>query len=503
MDEVKKKSIHPVWFFILLCAGTIIGSFLLSLLNFHGTQYTVTSSLKLSTSVVTVNNLLSGEGIRYMFGNATSNFITFLPLGSLLIGLIGVGVATKSRLLESVFDKLAKKVPRAVAFFLFSLLCIVMGFSTDTAFVIMIPASVVLFTSYRRNQLYGMAFTFASIAAGTNINLFITSLDYSIVELSKNAVLEVNKGYSFGYFGNLYFIAFASLILAAALAILTEFITRKKPVRINESEEEIDAKLDKIALKRVGIAFLAMVLLFTYEIIPGLPLSGVLLDNTQIFYVNKLFGANSPFVNGVLYIVVLCLVICSIIYAVSTKQVENNKSIIKMFTNSLNGIGEILILIFFASQFIALFKYSNIGNVICAILFGFIRSMNLSLALLIVFSIIFIMLANIFLSSVATKWQSFAPATISLFMKSNITPEFAAAIYRLTSSATNMITPVFPYFSVFMGYVGLYNKNDFTVRKCYNVIMPYFVTVFVLVLFIVFGWYLLNIPIGPKTFPNI
>ena len=197
MDEVKKKSIHPVWFFILLCAGTIIGSFLLSLLNFHGTQYTVTSSLKLSTSVVTVNNLLSGEGIRYMFGNATSNFITFLPLGSLLIGLIGVGVATKSRLLESVFDKLAKKVPRAVAFFLFSLLCIVMGFSTDTAFVIMIPASVVLFTSYRRNQLYGMAFAFASIAAGSNINLFMTSLDYSIIELAKNSVLEVNKGYTF------------------------------------------------------------------------------------------------------------------------------------------------------------------------------------------------------------------------------------------------------------------------------------------------------------------
>jgi aminobenzoyl-glutamate transport protein len=113
------------------------------------------------------------------------------------------------------------------------------------------------------------------------------------------------------------------------------------------------------------------------------------------------------------------------------------------------------------------------------------------------------MIANIFLTSTATKWQSFAPATMSLFMKSNITPEFAGAIFRLTSSATNMMTPLFPYFSVFMGYVGLYNKNDFTVRKCYSVIMPYFVTVVLLILFIIFGWYLLNIPIGPKTFPNI
>ena len=502
MDE-KKKSLHPVWFYILLCLGTIFFSFILSLLNLHGTVYNVSSSLKMSTSLVTVNSLLTSKGLRYMFGQATNNFVTFLPLGSLLVGLIGVGIANKSRLLESVFDKIAKVVPRDVAFFLFSLLCIIMGFSTDMAFVITIPVAVVLFTAYRRNQLYGMAFAFASVAAGTNINLFITSLDYSIIELAKNAVLEVNKGYTYGYTGTLFFIAVSSLLLALALALLTEFITRKKPVRINEEEEEIDPKKDKVALKRVLIVFVAMVLLFTYEIIPGLPLSGMLLDDTQIMYVNKLFGANSPFVNGILYIVVLAFVICSIIYAASTGQIKNNKSLIKMITNSLNGIGEMLILIFFASQFIALFKYSNIGTVINAILFGFIRNMNISLALLIFVSIIVIMIANIFVTSVASKWQSFAPATMSLFMKSNITPEFVGAIYRLSSSVTNMITPLFPYFSIYMGYVGLYYKNDFTVRKCYGVIMPYFITVVILVLCIVFGWYLLNIPIGPKTFPNI
>ena len=88
MDEVKKKSLHPVWFFILLCIGTIVGSFILSLLNFHGTVYNVSSSLKSSTSLVTVNNLLSSDGIRFMFGQATNNFVTFLPLGSLLVGLI-------------------------------------------------------------------------------------------------------------------------------------------------------------------------------------------------------------------------------------------------------------------------------------------------------------------------------------------------------------------------------------------------------------------------------
>ena len=68
MDE-KKKSLHPVWFFILLCLGTVIFSFIFSLLNLHGTVYNVSSSLKMSTSLVTVNNLLSSKGIRYIWAS--------------------------------------------------------------------------------------------------------------------------------------------------------------------------------------------------------------------------------------------------------------------------------------------------------------------------------------------------------------------------------------------------------------------------------------------------
>ena len=55
-------------------------------------------------------------------------------------------------------------------FFIFSLLCIVMGFSQDLAFVIMIPVAVALFTEYKRSQVVGMTLAFVSVAAGANIN---------------------------------------------------------------------------------------------------------------------------------------------------------------------------------------------------------------------------------------------------------------------------------------------------------------------------------------------
>ena len=65
----------------------------------------------------------------------------------------------------------------------------------------------------------------------------------------------------------------------------------------------------------------------------------------------------------------------------------------------------------------------------------------------------------------------FASSVMPLFMKSNITPEFTGAIFRLSSSVSNMMSPTFAYFAIYVGFMALYNKNDFTVRKCYKVIV--------------------------------
>ena len=138
-----------------------------------------------------------------------------------------------------------------------------------------------------------------------------------------------------------------------------------------------------------------------------------------------------------------------------------------------------------------------------AILFSIVRDANFSFILLIIFSFIAVVLSGIFVSSFADKWGMFAPALMSQFMKSNITPEFAGALFRLASGVSNIITPVFPYFSIYVGYMGLYNKNDFSIKKCYGLLVPYLIGIIVLFLFIIIAWYILGAPIGPKINPTI
>ena len=456
--ENKKGELHPVWFFVILSIITIVLSAILSFFGFQGTQTDVSLGSS-STSLLTVESLLSGSGIKFIVSESINNFLKFTPLGTIIIGLAGVGLMIKTGLLKSICKRLNKIIPRKTMFFTFSLLCIIMGFSVDFSFVIMIP-----------------------VAASVNL---------------------VDSNYSYGYTGNLFFVVISSLLLALVISIITEIIARKKPVRIGTEELEISEKLDKIGFKKSLLAFVIMCVLLAYAIIPGLPLSGFLLDSSQNMYINKLFGANSPFVKGFLYIASLIFIICAFIYGTATKQIKNGKDMIKHIQSSLNGLGEMLLLIFVASQFIALFKYTNIGNVVTVNLFNLVADIKPSFIILLLLSFVVIAISNIFVPSLSTKWTLFVPKMMPLFMKSNITPEFTGAMFRLASSVTNIISPIFSYFVVYLGFIGLYSKNDFTIRKCYKMLMPYFIAILILWLFIVFGWYVLKAPIGPNVFPTI
>lgn len=502
-NNTKSKSLHPVWFFLLLSAITIVMSALLSLFSFQGSLTEITSTLKSTSTIITVESLISIDGFKFIFGECLNNFLKFIPLGTLIIGLGSVGVGIKVGFLKSLFSKLAKFIPRRTIFFIFALLCIIMGFSTDLGFVIMVPVAAILFTEYKRSQVVGMTMAFVATAAGSNINLFITSIDYSLIELSKPAVSIIDPSYNFVYTGNLFFIVISSLLLALVVSTIAELTSRNKPVRIGDEEIEIKEKLDKKGLKNAFIALSILIVIFVYSIIPGLPLSGALLDNSQDLYINQLFGANSPYINGIIYIVSIGIAVSSAVYGLTTKQVKNNKDLVKLFSFSLNGIGEMLLLIFAASQFVVIFKYSNIGNVISVNLFNIIKDMELSFIVLILISFIVIIISSLIVPSFSQKWTMFASSLIPVFMKSNITPEFAGGIFRLAASVGNLVSPLFAYFVVYLGFIGLYSKNDFTIRKCYKLLLPYLIAVIVLWLFIIISWYILKAPIGPNIFPTI
>jgi len=110
---------------------------------------------------------------------------------------------------------------------------------------------------------------------------------------------------------------------------------------------------EKRGLQFALIASTVYVLIFLYSIVPGLPLSGTLLDNSQLLYVDKLFSYNSFFANGFVFIVTIFFVILGSFYGIGAKKIKNQKEFVDTLGHSLDDIGKTLVLIFFASLFIS------------------------------------------------------------------------------------------------------------------------------------------------------
>ena len=79
--KLKKFYLHPVTTFIILTLVVIVLSGILSLLQMQATYTSLnTKTGQLQTTLITVENLFSFDGIKYIISNASKNFISFTSI---------------------------------------------------------------------------------------------------------------------------------------------------------------------------------------------------------------------------------------------------------------------------------------------------------------------------------------------------------------------------------------------------------------------------------------
>ena len=155
---------------------------------------------------------------------------------------------------------------------------------------------------------------------------------------------------------------------------------------------------------------------------------------------------------------------------------------------------------------INIYKETNIGLIITTWLANLLESMHLGGIPLIVITLLFISVSNIFLTSPTQKWMIFSPVVVPMFMQSNITPEFAQIVMRTSLSMTNGITPLLASFVIYIGYLNIYNldkSKPYTLRKSLTMITPYFLVISITWILLIVGWYIIGAPIGGGVFPTL
>lgn len=508
---MKKKRVlrlHPAWIFLILTIIVMIVSSLGNLLNLEAHYNTVNPVTgDVTTQIITINNLFNRTGLQYLISNMLSNFINFAPLGNIIIGLLGVGVAYKSGFLNSLFKLIAKKVPRKTLTFIVVLLGVITSMFYEVGYAILIPLSAILFMNLGRHPSAGICAAFAGLSFGYGAGIVVNSTDSILFNYTNSATTILDIGYKVSLNGNLFFIILSTILIAYLGTFITERYIIPKLGKYEFDEEEpsihdiVTLKEKKGVILSLIISFI-LILILIYCIIPGLPFSGLLLYLKEENYVDQLFGNNSYFKQGVVFIFSALLVISGLIYGLRVKTIRNNRDIISSMNYYLKEISSILVLIFFAAQFCLIFKETNMGIFIVASLAEILEGLQLSGIVLVLLSFLIVTISTIFVPAFGTKWAILAPVMVPMFMQSSLTPEFASAVFRAANSSVLGFTPLFTYFVILIGFLEIYNKrkNDvITITDAISLMVPYTIAYLILWLVIIIGFYIIGIPIGPNV----
>ena len=223
-------------------------------------------------------------------------------------------------------------------------------------------------------------------------------------------------------------------------------------------------------------------------------------------YLGQVFGPNSYFQDGFTFMVSLFFIITGLAYGIGAKTIKNDKELLVDSSKYMLEVTALIPMVFFATQFIAVFRKTNIATVITAYGSNIINSLDFSGIPLIILVVLVFIIVNLFNTTPTAKWAILAPVVVPKLMQANISPEFAQFILRATDSMTKGLTPLLPYFVIFVGYLNIYNPNKrrpITIGKALKLISPYCLIISLVWLAIILLWYLTGLPIGVNTYPTL
>ena len=492
--EKKKKLLSPITTMLLLIFIALIGSSWLAILNVDSTQTTIENGI-LETSIVVVQNIFSKEGLTYFFSNIITNFTLLEPFILIVLSLMAIGVAKNSGLLKHLFSPL-KRLKSHILTFIVIFISVIATIIGDYSYIILLPLVAVLYQYINKSPVLGVITVFIGITLGYGTGIFYNYNDYALGMLTEAAaIVDVDSSYKFDLYSNLYIMIASTIAISFILTALVEKYLSK---RVSSSEKYSDELVISKKALIGGLITLVLCLVGTFFLIrPG----GILLDETQTHYVAKLFSPTSPFNLSFMFIFLFIVALVSLVYGVLSKNFKNNHDFSWAFSKEFNNIGYLFVLMFLASILIGIIDWTNLGVVIANQLISLISLFDFTGILLIIITFIFIILMSIFIPGSVEKWVLISPVLVPLFMRGNLTPDFAQFVFKAADSVGKIITPLFIYFIVMVGFIQKYNTNEnkVTLFNTMKLIWPIILTMIIFWLLILIVWYVAGLPLGLGT----
>lgn len=512
-----------------------------------------TTELVATGTILTVRSLLTSDGLYWCLSTMVDNFMGFAPLGVVLTGMLGIGVAEKTGLIGAGLKAFMKVVPNRFLTPAMIFLGIMSSFGLDAGYVVLPPLAALLYKSVGRSPLAGIAAVFAGVAAGFNANLVVTGLDPMLAELSTTGAQVIDPEYEVAATCNWWFmIASTFIITAVGWATTSWFVERRMnrksiedggPAPVDDSDlssQEITAK-EKKGLGAALIAGMAVIGIIVGTVVwPGAPLHDYKLPNGDIADVVKVEGEpisppeampetaevvegrgyyvdesrtrfvtdgglvldkrSPPFARWVLVITPLIFIgsiVPGIVYGVVVGNVKSTKDAGAVMIKAIEMMAPIIVLAFFAAQFIEYMRYSGLDVMMAHAGGQYLATSGLSKGGLVVGFIVLTMVFNLFIGSMSAKYTLFAPIFVPMLMFVGISPELTQAAYRIGDSTTNIITPLNAYLVIILVFMQRFAPRS-GMGTLISMMMPYTIVFAVVWTILLLTWMALGWDLGPN-----
>lgn len=528
---------HPATLFALLAALVVLASGIASWLG-------VSAQHPATGEPIAVVNLLSIEGLHRIATGLVTNFTGFAPLGTVLVALLGIGVAEHSGLIGASLRLLVLSSPRFLLTPVLVFAGVMSNMASEIGYVLLVPLAGLIFISAGRHPILGMAAAFAGVSGGYSANLLIGTIDPLLAGLSQEAARIIDPAYTVNPVSNWYFMIVSTPLVTLLGWFVTERIVAPRfpdpapaagPATVATGTvgpagsagaigatgaDTADAQAatdpqsqrlkpeEKRGLWYAVLAAAAITLLAVWSALPigSLPGAGFMRDPAT----NDLL--RSPFLSSVVAIIFVYGVVCGIAYGVGARTIRSDEDVIKGMGQSMSTLGLYLVLIFFAAQFVAFFNWTQLGLVFAVEGAGVLDAARgwvlgdstdpagwrwvAAKVLIMAGFIALTATANLFMGSASAKWALMAPIFVPMFMLLGYSPELTQVAYRIGDSVTNIISPMMSYFALIIAFLQRYEPKA-GIGTVISVMLPYSV-VFAIGWTVLFAiWLSLGLPIGP------
>lgn len=447
------------------------------------------------------DSLLTRDGFFYALSTLVDNFMAFPPLGVVLVGMLGIGVAERTGMIGAALRSFMLVVPGKLLTPAMVFLGIMSSIGVDAGYVVLPPLAAALYLAVGRSPLAGLAAVFAGVSAGFAANLSITGLDPMLAGFTETGAQIIHEGYRVNPAANWFFMFVSTFVITlTGWWITSRFVESRlkhKPPEEGGPAHDGPQNLDehrlspeeRVALRRAGLTLLLTLGFFLALIFVP--------EGALETWRSGIDGDGFPrWVEVIVPMIFFIFVIPGIVYGISMKNVTSDKDVAKLLIDSMSNMAPIIVLAFFAAQFIEFFSYSGLGQMLALAGGQFLGQIEMSAPLLMLSFILVTVIFNLFIGSMSAKYALFAPIFIPMFMMVGVSPELSQVAYRIGDSVSNVITPLNPYLIIVLVFMQKYVPRG-GIGTLIATMFPYTVGFTIVWSALLMIWMALGIPLGP------